>query len=323
MGVRDLCAEKVRELWPLAYGECVENDLIYVDLERHSASTAALLMYLFSDRLRFLGEAYKYYEHQVGPLRDIAYTAGLLHDFGKSSTYYLERWFNERSKRKDKITFPYHEHVISLVILQVAYSSGAESTEEINAYKVVSRVIARHHSAINERHPYQLLSQMIAGSRPFPYRHRSGAEEEIKKALEKLCNPKVLEFAENLAEKHCNGKFCKSLVMKIVDVLKEDCESRRVVTYVVHIKDEATFKLHDLGEEFLYDSYKITSSLAGFLIVTDNIVSSYCEKRLSDDETAPAYVETWKRELYPKIARLLRRELPSSLSELLGECSWA
>lgn len=285
MGVRNQCVERVRELWPLAYGEC-END-IYIDLRSHLVNTANAMLYFFNDRLKFLDEAYKNYNYFAGSIRDIAYTIGLLHDFAKSSLHYL----NMHQWQRRKVSFPYHEHVASLIILQAAYIDNAKTANEINAYITISRVIARHHSAIQNRHPYKLCASMNLRG----VKHMESAFKHIEGALRGLCEPRIVEFAENLA-KNCNSDLCRDILNDTINVLNK---SREPQSYIMHLKNECSFNKHR-GEEYIYDSYRITSTLSGFLIIADGITSSYCEKRTSDDEATPAYIEAWMRELYPK-----------------------
>jgi len=314
----------LHSMWPVAYAEvsCSSN-LHAVTLEEHLVSTAQLIVELFSERLNYLERRYKSAEHCIGSLREMAYLTGLLHDLGKASVYYMNNFIaktvggprrseHQEKCRENKLQFVYHEYVAPLIIIHTLHnelSSHARDRSEIyamiNTYYTISRVIARHHAAMTERHPMELMNLMTGFGRT-----GNVLTEVLKGLCEKESN---VDDLLRVLKKNCMSRFCSEFLEKILSNLSAACTNPS--SAMVHLKVLKAFDLKSCSGINEYDSYRIVSTLAGFLIVADNMVASYCENRVSDDESTPAYVEIWRRELKAK---------PSGLKDkyLTERCLW-
>ncbi|MEM1612416.1 MAG: CRISPR-associated endonuclease Cas3'' [Desulfurococcaceae archaeon] len=320
----DTLRKALHSMWPVAYAEvsCSSN-LHAVTLEEHLVSTAQLIVELFSERLNYLERRYKSAEHCIGSLREMAYLTGLLHDLGKASVYYMNKFIaktvggprrseHQEKCRENKLQFVYHEYVAPLIIIHTLHNELSSHARDrsgiyamINTYYTISRVIARHHAAMTERHPMELMNLMTGFGRT-----GNVLTEVLKGLCEKESN---VDDLLRVLKKNCMSRFCSEFLEKILSNLSAACTNPS--SAMVHLKVLKAFNLESCDVINEYDSYRITSTLAGFLIVADNLVSSYCEKRVSDDETTPAYVEIWKRELRAKLGKLENRILAE-------RCQW-
>lgn len=299
--------------WPLAYAEVTYSSIYAVSLKEHLVSTAHLIDELFSERLDYLEEKYRSAKNCIGSIKEIAYLAGLLHDLGKASVYYLDRSIKEaakginRGKPREKylevkLGFKYHEYVAPILIVHTLHndlSSQAKDPGEVrkmkNIYYTLSRIIARHHAAMTGRHPTELL-----GSRK--------KAKMLVNVLKGLCDErsKAVDLLHEL-KMECRSEFCKEFLEKISNNLQIACTKQLQAILNLsglHLKATTTFELNKCGEINEYDSYRIVSTLAGYLIVADNLVATYCERRTSDDRLTPAYVKIWERELKSKLIGL-------------------
>ncbi|MEM4569731.1 MAG: CRISPR-associated endonuclease Cas3'' [Desulfurococcaceae archaeon] len=299
----DTLVRALRCKWPVAYAEVsCNNDLHAVTLKEHLVFTAQLIVELFSDRLNYLERRYKIAEDRIGSVREIAYLTGLLHDLGKASVYYMNSFArglihihgkHHETCQKKKLSFRYHEHIAPLIInftIHNKYSNIRDAKKDfmvIDIYRTVSRVIARHHATMTGRHPSELQN----------------CNENIMKILKGMCDQgsKVNWLLDEL-KRECSSCLCKKFLEEIKSNLVIICDKPNGIP--VDLGVSVTFDMVNYKKINEYDSYRIVSTLAGFLIVADNLVASYCEKRVSDDETTPAYVEIWKRELREKLGKL-------------------
>lgn len=316
---------ELKTAWPVAYAEVSCSKLQAVNLKEHLVSTARLVIELFSERLDYLEQRYKDAEQCIGSIKDIAYLAGLLHDLGKASVYYLNTFIKKtagssyRSRpleecQESKLQFTYHEYIAPIIIiyaLRNELSSHAMDSSEArrmkNAYYTISRIIVRHHAAMAGRHPAELLS---SGKGP-------GKHSKVLDVLRGLCN-KESKIEDLLRELKgvCTSGFCIELLEKIRRNLGAVCKDPK--SAVVEINAVKAFELMDYCGISEYDSYRIVSTISGFLIVADNMAASYCENRASDDESTPAYIEIWGRELKNKLSKL--KELKDEY--LSVRCRW-
>jgi len=144
------------------------EDLVYVvtcsplvggvKLKKHLELTANLVKHLVETRFPpytirdVLPEVFKY----IDPI-DFTYTIGLLHGVGKASMYYLEHYVESLKRPKgefgEKISFPYHECALALMMLHAIDMHATELDEaSLAGMDLCARIISRHHSAMPDRH---------------------------------------------------------------------------------------------------------------------------------------------------------------------------
>lgn len=141
-----------------AYYEETREGRRCFSLQEHLARTAYIAYSLFRRRIEVdsgpLGRLNRLFEARgQRPATMILVLAALLHDVGKASSIYGPR------EGESRATYPMHEHVSShLVGLKVldSYSSDRGSMECSRGLRLVAAVIARHHSAMQCRHPDEL-----------------------------------------------------------------------------------------------------------------------------------------------------------------------
>lgn len=293
--------KKLREKWPLAYADPI-ND-IYIDLESHLDKTAELIKYVFSDRLKYLSRVSHEQLNFNISIDDLAYLAGLLHDLGKASPYYIEKYSG------GVLSFYLHEYIGALLLLDVAYREmdreiyqRVENEKNTYAYYILARVIARHHVANSERTPLRMLQKQ---------------HNDLMRAFAYICEDAIHILLDRLGNR-CYSSFCKNVIKHMKEDLEEKCKRKGKyldIDFITHIKALAGFDLAGYNEDHVIDSYKITVTLSGLLIVADNLTASFCENRSSDEKATPLYVNHWKGEIYHKL-----HDLKSN--KLLGICNW-
>jgi len=146
----------VKEAWPVAYAEAYGDKIVVSGLGEHLKRVACLNKCLFSNRvsavlarLELMGCRNHTIIASRSEANDLLYVTGLLHDLGKASSFYLSR----TGDADCKISFYNHEHVGAIVILL------ARNQEDLEAYYraiLAASIIARHHSAMEGRHPWML-----------------------------------------------------------------------------------------------------------------------------------------------------------------------
>ncbi len=312
------CAEEIRRLWPVAYARCVRDKLEkVVPLSSHLALTACIQRCIARRRFMLQGSGLKVtlrggLERLVRELgeekvEELPYVAGLLHDLGKASTYYLTRYSRE------EVTFPGHEHVIALLLEYMA--SKEESEGYIAAYDLLAKTISRHHAAMDKRHPNKFFSG-------------SGSISYISKVLRGMLHH--TSFINNLA-RYCGSRdsLCYYTLNSISRSLNEISRTwgedtpSNILLYANPIK---IFGLSGLASASELTVYAFTTVLTGTLIVADNISAEFCEERGSDDGASSTYVTYWKWELGLRgdegFKNLLRDCLNSCIPELPDECTY-
>jgi len=299
------CLEDIKNKWPLAYAKCDGRLLKSVPLRDHLMLTASLSTCLYKTRFKTFtnnlrGELGKFIKNI--DLEDFIYTIGFLHDLGKASIHYYEAF---AKKWKDhgfveELTFPHHEHVVSAILEMIAYR---EEEDEIFKAEcdLMAKVISRHHSAMENRHPLRLMQ-------PSP-------SLKISEIVFRLCNESLISFIEKdllpICETRVND-LCSHTLKDIITLI------RRTTNGEIHVDDVQTiykrsiqsFSISGLGASLdvsvLRDAYKLVSTLTGLLIIADNLVAEH-EGRSSDEETSRLYVDHWKRELGDYINECLEK----------------
>ncbi|AFK51437.1 hypothetical protein TCELL_1014 [Thermogladius calderae 1633] len=243
---------------------------------------------LFRDRLEVLKSALgNKLPEALDPLK-LAYCAGVLHDLGKASGYYLEEFKkNYRRQSKKELTFPLHEHVVGVVLEWLALR---ESNEHLKAYyDLLAKVVSRHHAAQPGRHPAKVLLSEDAEKNA----------EVMARAIKGFTNPRVKTFLNKLEGVCRNSNYCGQC-SKVLEVMKavKGTEFENVAAYVGTYAKSYT-SLDSLSGYPNVDKavlHRLVTSITGALIVADNLVADY-ERRTSSDEVGRLYVEYWKVEL--------------------------
>jgi CRISPR-associated endonuclease Cas3-HD len=316
------CIEVIKREWPLAYAKCSKGSIdTRVKLLDHNVLTGMLIQQVLKDRIKVLERSVL----NVLPLQEfsqldmieIGYIVGLIHDLGKASPYYLERNFSRYNEDKFELSFLGHEHVIALILSQLAINEVDIKFKLI--YDLLAKIISRHHSAMPTRHPLTLWSSPTSGvavERRYVGKGLEIIRGEIGKAVLDMYNASVVNYIINDLSKLCGTEVCK----KIVNDLTEELMNQHIRNNFERIIGDlarrlTSFKVLGLGkvdkiseEKIELMIYKLVSTLSGFLIVADNLAAQL-EGRSSDDKSSKLYVEYWMRELKDKLSSISKQSL--------------
>jgi len=262
---------------PLAYLEVKDGKPDCEPLLDHLAQTSTEIEVLFSNRLRVLEEKTRNtFNWERRELLEFAKAIGLLHDIGKASRKYVEE-FHEKFQKKLalqelKLTFPQHEIVAGILIYHL--SSNIEDSNARRRAGLAARVIARHHAAMESRHPAKVRDRC--------------KKEFLREVLEKI-DYSVIEQVRAACRGH-----------ELCDILSRKPESRVVregnfctdfVTELARISDipESAGRVHD---------FILLNALTGMLVVADNLVA-YRNRgsKSTTDGSTPLYIKHWLCEL--------------------------
>jgi CRISPR-associated endonuclease Cas3-HD len=270
---------------PLAYLEVKNGKLYHEPLLNHLAQTSTKIEVLFSNRLRVLEEKTRdAFNWERGELLEFAKAIGLLHDIGKASRKYIEefhekdsRKYSEKFQRKpctkeSKLTFPQHEIVAGILIYHL--SSNIEDSNARRRARLAARVIARHHAAMESRHPAKVRDRC--------------KKEFLREVLEKI-DYSVIEQVRAACRGH---ELCEILSRKPESrVVREGNLCTDFVTELARISDnpETAGRVHD---------FILLNALTGMLVVADNLVAyRNRESKSTTDGSTPLYVKHWLCEL--------------------------
>lgn len=272
------CASKVEASWPLAYADC--SGSVLVDLQSHLVRTAEKVRRLFEGEAEVLENSVKRACALQVKLIEVAHTAALLHDIGKASLYYLEH-FRRTYAQQAKLSFRLHEHATAALVEHAARLSEDEAFKE--AARLVSRVVARHHSAMKGRGPSEI---------------GTGDVRLICDVLSKLTIDSG--WASRLG-RYCIGDFCRKLVSMIPSVAESLSRNARSISISMYTRslllDEAS---PAAGRCKILQYKRVVIALSGFLVVADCIAASE-EGRGTDEEVGSLFVHDWLRELKYKL----------------------
>lgn len=311
------CLEDIQRVWPVAYARCVEDRLEnVVPLSKHLALTACIQQCIARRRFMLHGDGLRVilrrgFERLVEELgeekvEELPYVAGLLHDLGKASVYYLRR-LREESR------FPGHEHVVALLLEYAALREEREGY--VAMYDLLAKTISRHHAAMERRHPNRFF--LSSKSSSYVDRILYGMYQYIS-------------FIDNLV-RYCRGKdtLCYHILNNISTSLNDivEMKSRGTSLNILSFSNPLrSFKLSGIAGVSEPAVYTLTTVLTGTLIVADNISAEFCEERGSDDGASSTYVTYWKWELGLRgdegFKNLLRNCLNSCIPELPDECTY-
>ncbi|MET1160256.1 MAG: CRISPR-associated endonuclease Cas3'' [Thermoprotei archaeon] len=270
---------------PLAYYEEKPDLIICVPLDKHLHHTMKASSILFRDRLETLNMFLRKNKY-VHSVKDLAETAGLLHDLGKVSKYYYSKF---RSSKTNKLSFVLHEHIPALILADIALRSNDECEKYL--FKLLARVIARHHTAMRDRHPQILLNTLsYAKSRSRTWNIRLELENAVKEFLNS--HDEVIDLLDRLANICSRNEFCIHVIDKIKKHLQQAIKASDI-SRLINQGLQITARAVDRDP---VNEYKLLVGLTGVLIVTDNVIAYY-ERRVSDDETTYSYISHWLREL--------------------------
>jgi CRISPR-associated endonuclease Cas3-HD len=276
---------------PLAYLEVKNGELSHEPLLDHLAQTSTEIEVLFSNRLRVLEERTRdAFNWERGELLEFARVIGLLHDIGKASRKYVEEFHEKTSKKysekfqrkpcteESKLTFPQHEIVAGILIYHL--SSNIEDSNARRRARLAARVIARHHAAMESRHPAKVRDRCKKESLKFL--------RFLREVLEKI-DYSVIEQVRAVCRGH---ELCEILSKKPESrVVREGNFCTDFVTELARISDtpESTGRVHD---------FILLNALTGMLVVADNLVA-YRNRgsKSTTDGSTPLYVKHWLCEL--------------------------
>jgi CRISPR-associated endonuclease Cas3-HD len=284
--------------WPLAYAKCNGRSLKAIPLRDHLKLTASLSTCLLAERfkqLRGILNRDLIKLRDVVDLEELVYMIGLLHDLGKASIQYYEVFAKQvkSSQSLVELRFHGHEHIISCLIETLTLLER-EDEVFIAVCDLLAKVISRHHSAMEERHPLRFT--------PRP---------DFMKIVNGMCNNIVTNFIEKELLGVCNEKNYK-LCTRILKSLIRHIENKHLceqTTWFECKRGIQSFSLSVLTSSFndqgLRGVYKLVSALTGILIISDNLAADY-EGRASDEGSSRLYVAHWKRELSDYLKKCLR-----------------
>ena len=252
------------------YGKCSWRLLSFhgsgSPLRCHNAAVGAGIYILFRERLGLDGVDKRLGECPMkGCLLLSSALAGALHDVGKSSPHY-----------RDLGSFRGHE-ILSAMIVYEASNILLELERSLKWEALIMRIaswaIARHHAAMEDRHPSSL---------------RPDLHEEAQKAMDRLARePGCL--LESLPRAVRDSSLASVLVRALESLGKEEILNTRRITSVNK----------DILSPWGLDPKKWASLVAiaaGALIVSDILVAGY-EGRNTDEGAGRVYVRWWHREL--------------------------
>ncbi len=303
-----------------------------VPLPQHHQAVAGVLVKLFADpldvrrgmllRLGWLEKSLREVSVGIGhPLLLASVLSASLHDLGKASQHYQRKikWL----KQRDSLSFYGHEYVGFLILFEAYTMLSRQTVSErdqcldsmAQALRLASHAVARHHSAMEHRHPFNVDNALKDATR---------SDYGITQAIERAVSSLDLQQAA-------------SSIPPIVgnNLPQIDHQIREAVTSLKNLDQQA---LLDKLAQGLRDSLKNTVShshgvwdrffpialriVSGALIVADNI-ASHLERRESDDQASPVHVRSWLSELAPSPGDVEELELivkdPGSSQRLVEE----
>lgn len=258
--------------WPLAYPG--------VPLARHLASVAKASRELFKEDLEVLSRRLRGRYPSSFDLGVLLAGAALLHDVGKASEHY-----REQAKASGRISFYMHETAWSLVLYSVA-RRVLDDRQDVGVFEYLdftARVIARHHAAMECRHPVDLV------------RRCHERLSIVRRVVEKLDEGIV---AGLLGELKCVASDL-GVPRAVWSILLDESLLRQAKGEAVRCAERDITLLASMREDFV-----AVASLSGMLIVADVVVASFFEGRASDDRAAPAYALHWRGELAGRLSKL-------------------
>ncbi len=251
--------------WPLSY--------VNIDLADHLIKTTLIARCLFDNDIRVVARRANI---DRDTLDKILTVSALLHDIGKASRYYLDKW-----KKEGKLAFPYHEIISALFLFQASHEALNQPTKSCT-FMTAAQIVSRHHVAMKGRHPkdYSLKDKRI---------------EDLAEIAEKLDASDIAELLDKLSSqptmKTINEEleFLKHNLQRILSNLKHNIPQK--ISSLTELKKENHSYICGNMNQLI-----VVRVCTGFLIIADNIVANH-ERRNTEDYPTKAYIESWKKEL--------------------------
>ncbi|MEM4592085.1 MAG: CRISPR-associated endonuclease Cas3'' [Sulfolobales archaeon] len=255
----------VEDRWPVAYAELRGSQPIISPLKEHSLNTGKILTSLFKKQLEIVeNRTRSFYNWERGEILKFAKIMGLLHDIGKSSSYYKSYFLNNSfNAGQVKVFFPYHEFAAGMLIAVMLMENPDEYARR--KARLLMQATLRHHAAMKDRLTENLLCNNIIEI-------TEGVEKKILEEFLKecadhpLCAVKLDDYPGKIRKRQ---SYCREGLSR--------CSSQQIE------KDGQ-------AQEIL--AVKV---LAGLLVVADNLAAA-CERR-AFPYNLPSYVRDWLKEL--------------------------
>lgn len=299
--------------------KCNQEAYPSIGLRQHNACVGASAYMLFRDRLDGLGS-----RSIVGRLEEITtrlpkrfllyavVIAGSMHDIGKSSPVYPFKGHNNRA------SYAGHEIAGAFIIHKAAFDLiEKEMKLEALLLELAAWAVARHHSAMIERHPADLKADLRG--------------KALKALLDIVKRPECLSTGIPMP---LRGSWVEKALLETIKKMRsrlysrDSRDSKKIIGGLLNWVLEELYRYPQWLKVLIQPTIPpgrwaaYVSIASGAVIVADILVAS-AEGRKTDDRVNPAYVEWWRRELSKEasenVDKLTKnpKECESILSEVL------
>lgn len=222
-------------------------------MAQHAAEVARLVRRLFQRRIEVA-------ERRLGlPMADIVHAAAVLHDMAKASRLYLREYEQRCMQGRGETAFHLHELAAAVLILHAA--------RHVPHADLTAHAIARHHAAMERRHPAQILES---------HHKRRDAVQRTRDVIAEL-DPNDLRPLADACNPHC---------LQILDAVRARHGDIPVDEYLTELAQPPK------------DPKKAAAvRIATGLITIADIIAAHAERRDTDDRLSKPYVRHWINEL--------------------------
>ncbi len=262
-----------------------------IRLNNHNKFVGVAVSVIFKDRLkntRLLSRPLNRLLMDNETLYKIAVLSAILHDIGKASPYYA-----------DKNNFFGHEGVGAIIIQHLKnFLLGKQMYNEVILFELISWIIARHHVAMKERHPYQWDNIFI--------KNVINALEELRREPECLLMALPNEF---------RGSKLERILHLVLGKMKINYDSITKLRRQLVKISPGLFSLVPAGTELMSRWLAYVSIATGSVIVSDIIVASI-EGRETDEKIGRVYLRWWRKEIGEENISRLKSLINSQLTPI-------